>query len=79
MDDKDFLEMKSKLEAKKNKKMNLEGKRDSLFEQLKETCQCDTLDDAQEKLLTLKSNLTQCKQQYEEKKEEIKNKYPWDE
>lgn len=79
MEDKELLSMKAKLDSKKNKKLNLEGKRDNLFEQLKENCQCDTLDDAQEKLLTLKSKLTQYKNQYEEMKENIKTKYPWDE
>jgi flagellar biosynthesis chaperone FliJ len=67
--------MKKKVDEAKTKVSNLEGKRDSLLEQLKNDFGLDTVEQAEKKLKELEQQKEELEQQVEEKLQEIKENY----
>ena len=71
MDKDDLLALKSKIEKSKTTVAELTGQQKSQMNQLKETFGCTTIEDAEEKLETMKKSISKLDTQIEEGLEKL--------
>jgi glutamine synthetase type III len=71
MDKEDLLDLKNKIEKSKTTVAELTGQQKSQMNQLKETFGCTTIEDAEEKLETIKKSISKLDTQIEEGLEKL--------
>jgi len=71
----ELIIMKQKIEENKRIKASIEGKIEQLYEQLKEKFKCDTIEQADEKILDLEETIADKQKQLDSGIEELKSLY----
>lgn len=75
MDKDDLISLKNKIEKSKTAVAELTGQQKSQMNQLKETFGCDTIEDAEEKLETMKKSISKLDTQIETGLEKLEEMY----
>lgn len=71
----DLLELKQKIEEKKEELNRTKGKLDYLKKELKKTWKCDTLEQAEKKLQEMKKKIDKLEESLEKGIEQLEEKY----
>lgn len=75
MDKDELLELKERIDKAKTKVSQLEGRKETLLQQLQDDWECDTVEEAEEKLEELESEAEALEEKIQEGIKHLKEKY----
>jgi hypothetical protein len=73
-----LMKMKQEMDQKKSDLAVLQGKREAHYQRLKEEFDCDTIEDADQKIAAMDKDLDASKQQLNERIQALRERYEWD-